>query len=149
MHEGRVFGTIDYLEQPRRLRENLRDNLLAPVTLAVLCREAKVPFVSIATGCLLEADAAAIADEDQPGFDDDAPPNFFASSYSTVKGTTDSLLRLLYSESALWFRIRMPITHDPCTSAASSPRSPNMRGCAACPTACLCWTDRAGSSPSS
>lgn len=112
VHEGKAFGTIDYLEQPGRLHDNVRDNLVAPLTLAALCREADVPFVSIATGCIFEAAKEDIMDDKQPGFDDDAPANFFASSYSTVKGATDSLLHLLFADSALWFRIRMPITHD-------------------------------------
>ena len=47
-----------------------------------------------------------------PGISDEASANYFGSSYSTVKGATDSLLRLLFADSALWFRIRMPITHD-------------------------------------
>ena len=112
VHEGQSFGTIDYLEMPGRLRENVRDNLVAPLTLAAICREAEVPFASIATGCIFEAAKEEILDESLPGFDDNAPGNFFASSYSTVKGAADSLLRLLFADSALWFRIRMPITHD-------------------------------------
>ena len=112
VHEGRVFGTIDYLEQPGRLRENVRDNLVAPLVLAAVCREAGVPFVSIATGCIFDAAEEDILDSAQPGFEDDAPAGFSGSSYSTVKGATDTLLRVLFRESALWFRIRMPITHD-------------------------------------
>lgn len=113
VHAGTAFDTIDYLEQPGRLRENVRDNLIAPLVLAAICREARVPFVSIATGCIFDAAELDIWDgAAQPGFDDDAPANFFASSYSTVKGATDALLRLLFAESALWFRIRMPVTHD-------------------------------------
>jgi hypothetical protein len=30
-----------------------------------------------------------------------------------VKGVTDQLLRVLFADSALWFRIRMPLTHAP------------------------------------
>lgn len=111
-HEGAEFPTIDYLEQPGRLRENVRDNLLAPLTLATVCREGDVPFVSIATGCIFEATEEDILDDGQPGFGDEACANFFGSSYSTVKGATDALLRLLFTRSSLWFRIRMPITHD-------------------------------------
>ena len=110
-HDGVAYGTIDYLEQPGKLPENLRDNLVAPVTLAALCRDARVPFASIATGCIFEADARDIADDARPGFGDDAAPNFVGSSYSVVKGATDTLLRL-HADTALWFRIRMPITHD-------------------------------------
>ncbi len=107
---GRVFPTIDYLEQPGKLPENLRDNLVAPLVLAGACREAGVPFASIATGCIFEAaDLARLAEEP---FDDEAAPNFTGSSYSSVKGATDRLLHALFADSALWFRIRMPLTHD-------------------------------------
>jgi len=107
----RTFGTIDYLEQPGKLVENLRDNLVAPLVLAGACRELGVPFASIATGCIFQAaDLDAIAEA--PGFADDAEPNFTGSSYSCVKGATDRLLRALFADSALWFRIRMPLTHD-------------------------------------
>ena len=109
-HAGQDFPTIDFLEQPGRLRENVRDNLLAPLTLAAVCREERVPFVSVATGCIFEAAEEDILNGE--GFGDEAPANFFGSAYSTVKGATDALLRLLFAESALWFRIRMPITHD-------------------------------------
>ena len=37
-------------------------------------------------------------------------PNFFGSSYSIMKGTTDNLMKLLYNNTCLNLRIRMPIT---------------------------------------
>lgn len=110
---GRAFATIDYLEQPGKLVENLRDNLVAPLVLASACRDLGVPFASVATGCIFEAeDTEDIVREDLPGFADDAAPNFTGSSYSCVKGATDRLLHALFADSALWFRIRMPLTHD-------------------------------------
>ena len=39
-------------------------------------------------------------------------PNFFGSSYSTVKGYTDRLMHELYDDSVLNVRIRMPITSE-------------------------------------
>ena len=45
------------------------------------------------------------------GFDENAVPNFFGSSYSTVKGFTDRLLHN-YSDNVLNLRIRMPITGE-------------------------------------
>ena len=35
-HNGKVYGTIDYLEQPGRLVENVRDNLFSPMVLSLL-----------------------------------------------------------------------------------------------------------------
>jgi 3,5-epimerase/4-reductase len=111
VHDGRSYGTIDFLEQRGRLTDNLRDNLEAPVVLAALCHARRIPCAQIATGCVYEAaDLAAIADEGVPGFAEDDPTNFVGSSYSTVKAGTDRLLRLF--PNVLFFRIRMPITHD-------------------------------------
>ena len=112
-HGGRAFGTIDYLEQPGRLPQNLRDNLAAPLVLAAVCRELGTPCAQLATGCIYEAaDLERIADDSVPGFREQDAPNFAGSSYSAVKGATDSLLTQLFSDSTLFFRIRMPITHD-------------------------------------
>jgi 3,5-epimerase/4-reductase len=111
VHDGRFYGTIDFLEQPGRLTDNVRDNLEAAVVLAALCHARRIPCAQIATGCIYEAaDLASIADESAPGFTEDDPTNFDGSSYSTVKAGTDRLLRLF--PNVLFFRIRMPITHD-------------------------------------
>ena len=110
---GKAYGTIDYLELPGKLPLNLRDNLMAPLVLAGVCKRLGVHFASIATGCIFEApDLERIACEDEPGFSEQALPNFVGSSYSAVKGVTDQLLAALFRDTALWFRIRMPLTHD-------------------------------------
>ena len=46
------------------------------------------------------------------GFVESDLPNFVGSSYSIVKGYTDRMMQLLYSDSALNARIRMPITDE-------------------------------------
>ena len=115
VHEGRAFTTIDYLEQPGRLSENLRDNLVAPVVLASTCQRLGVPCAQIATGCIFERTGAheeAPRAGDEHGFSESDDPNFTGSSYSTVKGHTDLLLSQLFSETTLFFRIRMPLSHD-------------------------------------
>ena len=111
VHGGHAYGTIDFLEQPGRLADNVRDNLEAPLVLAALCAARGLPCAQIATGCIYEAaDLASIADESAPGFGEEDPTNFLGSSYSIVKASTDRLLRLF--PGVLFFRIRMPITHD-------------------------------------
>ncbi len=111
VHDGCSYDTIDFLEQPGRLADNLRDNLEGPVGLAALCHARHIPCAQIATGCIYEAaDLASIADPSVPGFTEDDPANFVGSSYSTVKAGTDRLLRLF--PNVLFFRIRMPITHS-------------------------------------
>lgn len=109
---GRTYGpgvpTIDYLEQDGKLRENVRDNLLAPVTLAMVCAEHNVHFTYLGTGCIFDGPESTV-------YSPDARPNFFGSSYSTVKGATDELMHLF--PRVLNLRIRMPIT------ACDSPRN--------------------------
>ena len=106
----RIWPTIDYLEQPNKLVENLRDNLVAPMTLAKACADAGIHFTYLGTGCIFEYD------DEHPingaGFKEYDEPNFTGSSYSTVKGATDRMMRQQFDTSALNLRIRMPITAE-------------------------------------
>ena len=102
---GKEYTTIDDLEQPGKLVENMRDNLFAPIMLANLSKTRGFHFTYLGTGCIFEST------QDQPIFDESDKPNFFGSSYSIVKGYTDQLMHM-YNETALNVRIRMPITGD-------------------------------------
>jgi UDP-glucose 4,6-dehydratase len=97
---GPGFSTIDYLEQPGKLQENMRDNLYGPLVLAEAARRAKKHLLYMGTGCIFTGP------EDEL-FTETAEPNFFGSAYSTVKGFTDRLMAA-YPE-VLNVRIRMPI----------------------------------------
>ncbi|RNF12339.1 putative dTDP-4-dehydrorhamnose reductase domain protein [Trypanosoma rangeli] len=112
---GRTRGgrhlTIDYLEQPDKLMENMRDNLWSPVVLAQVCARHSIHFTYLGTGCIFYYDEAAHR-LGGDGFDEAATPNFFGSAYSTVKGYTDRLMHLLFNATALNARIRMPISAD-------------------------------------
>jgi len=101
--------TIDYLEYPGKLRENVRDNLFSPIVIAKLCADRNIHFTYLGTGCIFEYS------ESMRQFDEKALPNFFGSGYSIVKGFTDQLMSL-YADNVLNVRIRMPIT------AESNPR---------------------------
>jgi len=103
---GEGFNSIDYLEQPGKLRENVRDNLFAPLSLGMLCSERNIHFTYLGTGCIFSDD-----DPSMRMYSEKDDPNFFGSSYSTVKGFTDRLMKLLEGN-ALNVRIRMPITGD-------------------------------------
>ena len=103
---GPGCGTIDYLEQPGRLLDNVRDNLFAPLALALRCRDAEVHLTYLGTGCIFE-----YAEGAPDAFDEDSAPNFFGSGYSVVKGFTDRLMHLLEG-AVLNLRIRMPITDE-------------------------------------
>lgn len=129
----KVFSTIDYLEQDGKLSENLRDNLVAPLVLSYLCKYANIHFTYLGTGCIfhykeedirrmLEYDVcqheAESEFESNSGsiescykFKETDAPNFFGSSYSIVKGLTDTIMqeRNCICESVLNLRIRMPI----------------------------------------
>lgn len=114
--DGKDYTTIDYLEQPGKLKENLRDNLLGPVQLAFICKQLDLHYTYIGTGCIYKYDDT----HPVPGktipipFYEDDSPNFTGSSYSCVKGVTDRLMEFL---PCLNCRIRMPI------SSIRSPRN--------------------------
>lgn len=119
---GRTRGddilTIDYLEQKGKLRENIQDNLWGPLVIANACSVRHIHVTYMGTGCIFHYDD----DQHQPpskdtmpcGFTEKDDPNFFGSSYSTVKGFTDRIMRTVFAKNVLNVRIRMPITADDC-----------------------------------
>jgi dTDP-glucose 4,6-dehydratase len=106
------FTTIDYLEQEGKLVENIRDNLFAPLQLALLSSKHQIHFTYLGTGCIFKFDEIHPFGEEINGFSENSLPNFFGSSYSIVKGFTDQLMHLL-EKNTLNLRIRMPITGKP------------------------------------
>ena len=118
------YTTIDYLEQPGKLVENIKDNLFSPISLALECKERNIHYTYIGTGCIfsyknIEAiinpnpeQNHSVSNEDK-GFHEDDVPNFFGSGYSIVKGFTDRLMHQL-SGNVLNLRIRMPIVASEC-----------------------------------
>lgn len=104
------YPTIDYLEQPGKIRENVRDNLYSPLVLAILAKKHNIHYTYMGTGCIFEYDAHHPFGE-EVGFTEEDVPNFFGSSYSVVKGYTDRLMHM-FDDNTLNVRIRMPITSD-------------------------------------
>lgn len=105
---GRTHGpgasTIDYLEQPGKLYENMRDNFIAPIHLAQICETLRIQFVYLGTGCIYTYDG------DKRVFSEEDAPNFFGSSYSIIKGFTNTeMARFAHT---LHLRIRMPISRE-------------------------------------
>lgn len=107
----KVYPTIDYLEQPGKLKENVRDNLFAPVALAMVCKKHGVHLTYLGTGCIFEYNEDHPFGQEVNGFTEESVPNFFDSQYSVVKGYTDQLMHL-FRDSVLNLRIRMPITYN-------------------------------------
>jgi len=105
--DGQEIGTIDYLEYPGKLVENVRDNLYAPLLLAQICQEKNIHYTYVGTGCIFEYDEKHDCDT---GFTEYEKPNFFGSSYSIVKGFTDQMMK--WYSNTLNVRIRMPITAE-------------------------------------
>jgi dTDP-4-dehydrorhamnose reductase len=105
----KTYTTIDYLEQKGKVKENVRDNLFSPLVLAILCVKHDIHLSYLGTGCIFSYDSKHPFGEEVNGFTEDDTPNFFDSSYSTVKGYTDELMHLFESH-VLNIRIRMPIT---------------------------------------
>ena len=103
---GEGYSTIDYLEQKGKLKENIRDNLYGPFLLARVAEKYNCHFTYLGTGCIF-----TYSDEKEI-FDESDTPNFFGSSYSTVKGFTDEIMKT-FSKNVLNVRIRMPIIEKP------------------------------------
>jgi dTDP-4-dehydrorhamnose reductase len=99
--DNKLINTIDYLEYPGKLVENIRDNLTGPVVLANLCKKHGIHYTYLGTGCIFNSDKNST-------FDEKSKPNYFGSGYSIVKGFTDTIMQS-YSN-ALNLRIRMPIS---------------------------------------
>ena len=103
------YTTIDYLEQPGKLVENIKDNLFSPISLAILCKERNIHYTYLGTGCIFNY----IDDKRDKGFIESDIPNFFGSGYSVVKGFTDRLMHQ-FKDTVLNLRIRMPIVDKDC-----------------------------------
>jgi 3,5-epimerase/4-reductase len=110
-YEGEKITTIDYLEKPGKLVDNVRDNLFSPLSLALIAKEHGIHFTYLGTGCIFEYDEDHPFGEAINGFSETSKPNFFGSSYSIVKGFTDQLMQFM-SDTTLNVRIRMPITDE-------------------------------------
>lgn len=104
------YTTIDYLEQPGKIKENVRDNLYSPLVLALLSNKYNFHYTYLGTGCIFEYDEYHPFGQEINGFTENSLPNFFGSSYSVVKGYTDRLMHLF--PNVLNVRIRMPISAD-------------------------------------
>ena len=102
---GPGFSTIDYLEQPGKIVDNVRDNLFSPLLLAQLCTQKNIHYTYLGTGCIFEYDEDHPFGEEVNGFNEESLPNFFGSSYSVVKGFTDRLMHR-FEESVLNLRIK-------------------------------------------
>lgn len=107
------YTTIDYLEQPGKLVENVRDNLFSPISLALACKERNIHYTYLGTGCIFSYKEIEEFDLNDTGFNEEDLPNFFGSSYSLVKGFTDRLMHQL-DDTVLNLRIRMPIVDEDC-----------------------------------
>ena len=108
---GPGYSTIDYLEQKGKLLDNIRDNLFSPFVLADVAKRTNTHLTYLGTGCIFTYQDEKIT------FSEDDKPNFFGSSYSTVKGFTDRMFHILTEAGypVLNLRIRMPIVgyHNP------------------------------------
>jgi len=104
------YTTIDYLEQKGKIQENVRDNLFSPMMIALIANKHNIHYTYLGTGCIFTYDDSHPFGEELNGFKESDVPNFFGSSYSTVKGYTDTLMKMF--NNVLNIRIRMPITEE-------------------------------------
>ena len=111
----KTYSTIDYLEQKGKLKENIRDNLFAPLSIAIICKKINdnsgfnIHYTYLGTGCIFKFDEEHPFGDEDRGFLESSLPNFFGSGYSTTKGFTDRLMNLF---NVLNLRIRMPIVGE-------------------------------------
>ena len=117
MIDDKEYTTIDYLEQKGKLVENVRDNLFAPLSIAIVCQKLGIHYTYLGTGCIFTYKNDIIDTEgntnimkciEDNGFTEQDIPNFTGSGYSTVKGFTDMLMHK-FEDTVLNLRIRMPI----------------------------------------
>lgn len=98
-------STIDFLEFPENHYSNLRDNFIAPTTIATICNQLNLHLTYLGTGCIYK-----YPDVNSPLiYTEDDEPNFTGSQYSRIKGLTDKYMR--NQPNVLNVRIRMPITN--------------------------------------
>ena len=105
---GNGINTIDCLEDKDMLNTNINDNLFSPLVLAHICKERNIHFTYLGTGCIFNKNE----NTHEYKYTEEDDPDFFGSSYSVVKGYTDRMMRMMYNDSALNVRIRMPIVDD-------------------------------------
>ena len=74
--DGKVYTTIDYLEQEGKLVDNIRDNLFSPINLAKICEEEKVHLTYLGTGCIFKFDEEHPYEQEVNGFMEESKPNF-------------------------------------------------------------------------
>ena len=108
---NKVYSTIDYLEQDKKLVDNVRDNLYSPLLLALVAKDSGIHYTYLGTGCIFKFDEEHPFEQEINGFTENSFPNFFGSGYSIVKGFTDQIMKY-FEESVLNLRIRMPITGE-------------------------------------
>ena len=110
IYQETPINTIDYLEKPGKLIENIRDNLYGPINLASICDKYNIHYTYIGTGCIFNYDEDHPFEEEVNGFKESDLPNYFGSSYSVVKGFSDRIMKKF--KNVLNLRIRMPITAE-------------------------------------
>lgn len=108
VYNNEKITTIDYLEKPEKLKENIQDNMYGPLCLALLSQKYDIHFTYLGTGCIFNHNTET---DNIKGYNENSLPDFFGSSYSIVKGYTDKLMQL-FTNNTLNVRIRMPITDE-------------------------------------
>ena len=74
--DGKVYTTIDYLEQEGKLVDNIRDNLFSPINLAKICEEEMVHLTYLGTGCIFKFDEEHPFEKEVNGFTEESKPTF-------------------------------------------------------------------------
>jgi len=92
-------------ESQGRLSDTIRDNLYAPLILAVETQKRDLHLTYIGNGCMFSSSSKASP------LTDKCLPDFYDSSYSIVNGFTERLVAM-YDDNVLNCRINMPVSFD-------------------------------------
>ncbi len=103
---GRAYGknmyNTSYIED--KLNVNVRDNLVAPLTLATVCNTLNIHCTFVGTGCVYKTEEGKIYTEEDE-------PSLIASNHSIIKSTAEKLIQN-NNTNCLHIKIRYPISGD-------------------------------------
>ena len=97
------IDSVDNLDEHGHLKKNIKDNLVSPLQLAILCAQYDIHFTYMGTGCIFDRE-----DPCEHLYTEQDKADFFGSTYSIIKGYTDMMMTNF--SNALNLRIKTPIT---------------------------------------
>jgi len=102
---GRAYGkniyNNSYVED--NININIRDNLIAPLTLANVCNKLNIHCTFIGSGCVYKSELKTFTEKDEP--------SLISSNHAIIKSASEKLIQD-HNSNCLHIKIRYPITGD-------------------------------------